>query len=111
MKPTKYPGNGRGLYVEHIRSREGPPSRFNILYKDSARTVVEPIEISRVLGSARYTDQSKELRAWAEELHEKYGKKEAPELDMDQVKKEGFGPEAHGDTTDDDPTANTKMIT
>lgn len=31
----------------------------------------------------------------------------APELDMAKIKAEGFGPEAH----DDDPTANTKMIT
>ena len=31
----------------------------------------------------------------------------APELDMDQLAKEGFGPEAH----DEDPTAKTKMVT
>ena len=29
------------------------------------------------------------------------------ELDMAKIKAEGFGPEAH----DDDPTANTKMVT
>jgi len=28
-------------------------------------------------------------------------------LDMDQIKREGFGPEAH----DEDPTAKTKMVT
>ncbi len=31
----------------------------------------------------------------------------AANLDMDRISKEGFGPEAH----DDDPTANTKMVT
>jgi len=31
----------------------------------------------------------------------------APALDMDQVAKEGFGPEAH----EEDPTAETKMVT
>ena len=31
----------------------------------------------------------------------------SPPLDMDQVAKESFGPEAH----DDDPTAETKMVT
>ena len=107
MKPTKYPGNGRGLYVEHVRSREGPKSYFNILYKGSARSVQTPIGLSRVLGCARYTDASKELRAWAEELHEKAMAKAAPVLDTDRVKEEGFGPEAH----DDDPTSQTKMIT
>ena len=67
----------------------------------------EPIELSRVLGCARYTDSAKDLRAWAEELHKKALAKPAPELDVDQVKKEGFGPEAH---TDEDPTSNTKMV-
>ena len=107
MKPTKYPGNGRGLYVEHVRSREGPKSYFNILYKGSARSVQEPIGLSRVLGCARYTDASKELRAWAEEVHEKAMAKSSPDLDMEKVKAEGFGPEAHPE----DPTTHTKMIT
>jgi len=31
----------------------------------------------------------------------------APKLDMAKVQREGFGPEAHND----DPTANTKMVT
>ena len=31
----------------------------------------------------------------------------AANLDMDRISKEGFGPEAH----DDDPTAETKMVT
>ena len=107
MKPTKYPGNGRGLYVEHVRAREGPKSYFNILYKGSCRSVQEPIELSRVLGCARYTDASKELRAWAEEMHEKAMAKSSPALDMEKVKAEGFGPEAHLE----DPTTHTKMIT
>ena len=110
MKPTKYPGNGRGLYVEHVRAREGPKSYFNILYKGSCRSVREPIEISRVLGCARYTDASKELRAWAEEMHENAMSKEQARLDMKRVKAEGFGPEAH-ETPPEDPTTHTKMIT
>ena len=110
MKPTKYPGNGRGLYVEHVRAREGPKSYFNILYKGSSRSVQQPIELSRVLGCARYTDASKELRAWAEEMHEKAMAKATPVLDVDRVKEEGFGPEAH-ETPPEDPTTHTKMIT
>lgn len=106
MKPTKYPGNGRGLYIEHYHRREGPKSSFLIMYKGSSRLCKAPIELSRVLGTARYTDASKELRAWAEEIHEKTMAKHQPNLDMDQVKAEGFGPEAH-----EEPTANTKMIT
>ena len=114
MKPTKYPGNGRGLYVEHVRSREGPKSYFNILYKGSARSVRTPIELSRVLGCARYTDASKELRKWAEEHHskimEEMEKKAMDERHKERVEREGFGPEAH-ETPPEDPTTHTKMIT
>ena len=106
MKPTKYPENGRGLYLEHHHRREGPKSSFLIMYKGVSRLVFEPIGVSRVLGSARYTDPSKAIREWCEEIHEKTMAKHQPKLDMDQVKKEGFGPEAH-----EEPNDNTKMIT
>ena len=110
MKPTKYPLNGRGLYVEHHHRREGPKSSFLIMYKGSSRIVTEPIELSRTLGCARYTDASKALREWAEEIHESTLAKHQAKLDMERVKKEGFGPEAHEEPSED-PTANTKMIT
>ena len=106
MKPTKYPENGRGLYLEHSRHREGPPSVFCLMYKGSSRLYTDPKDVWRAMGTAKYTDGSKALRAWCEEIHEITLAKAAPKLDMDQVKAEGFGPEAH-----DDPTTNTKMIT
>ncbi len=46
------------------------------------------------------------LREWLASFEQK-PKAPAPELDMAKVKAESFGPEAH----DDDPTANTKMVT
>ena len=46
------------------------------------------------------------LREWLSSFDKK-PETPAPELDMAKIKAEGFGPEAH----DDDPTANTKMIT
>ena len=106
MKPTKYEGNGNGLYVEHHHRREGPKSQFLIMYKGSSKFVTEPIELSRTLGCARYTDASKALREWAEEIHEETLAKHQPKLDMERVKSEGFGPEAHPE----DPTSATKMI-
>ena len=106
MKPTKYPENGRGLYLEHHHRREGPKSSFLITYKGSSRLCFEPIEVSRVLGPARYTDGSKRIREWCEEIHEKTLARLAPKLDMERVSAEGFGPEAH-----EEPTENTKMIT
>ena len=46
------------------------------------------------------------LREWLASFEQK-PQAPAPELDMAKVKAEGFGPEAH----DDDPTAQTKMVT
>ena len=44
---------------------------------------------------------------WAEDIHQKTLDKHQPKLDMERVKAEGFGPEAHPE----DPTSDTKMIT
>ena len=55
---------------------------------------------------AKYTETAKALKEWAVEMVE--ATLPTPELDKDRIAKEGFGPEAHAD---EDPTANTKMIT
>ena len=55
------------------------------------------------MGNAKYTDTAKELKEWAVEMVEATLPK--PELDMDQIKSEGFGPEAH-----EEPNDNTKMV-
>ena len=53
------------------------------------------------------------MREWLDQfveadaaLHAKVGN--GPDLDMERVKAEGFGPEAH---SDDEPQEHTKMIT
>ena len=48
------------------------------------------------------TETGKELRAWLDSFTESV----KPQLDMNQIKAEGWGPEAH----EEDPTANTKTI-
>ena len=103
MKPTPFPGNGKGLRVEFMRMREGP-NYFVILYKNSSRVVsaTDPKDVWRVLGTAKYTDTAKALKEWAVEMVEATLPK--PELDMKQIKAEGFGPEAH-----EEPNDNTKL--
>lgn len=49
------------------------------------------------------------LREWLASFDEADAKATAPKLSMDAIKAEGFGPEAHAD--EDEPTANTKMVT
>ena len=105
MKPKSFPGHGKGLHVEFMRMREGP-NYFVILYKSTSRVVSanDPKDVWRVLGTAKYTDTAKALKEWAVEVVEATLPK--PELDMAQIKAEGFGPEAH-----EEPNDNTKMIT
>ena len=105
MKPKPFPGNGRGLHVEFMRMREGP-NYFVIHYKNSSRLVnaTDPKDVWRCTGVAKYTDTAKALKEWAVEVVEATLPK--PELDMAQIKAEGFGPEAH-----EEPNDNTKMIT
>ena len=47
------------------------------------------------------------LREWLASFEQKQDAP-APELDMTQLQREGFGPECHDP---EDPTANTKMVT
>ena len=105
MKPKPFPGNGRGLHVEFMRMREGP-NYFVIHYKNSSRLVnaTDPKDVWRCMGTAKYTETAKALKQWAVEMVETTLPK--PELDMAQIKAEGFGPEAH-----EEPNDNTKMIT
>ena len=92
------------LFVVFNRSREGP-HHFTVYYKGSAKFVTSVKQIKPILGPAKFLDSSKELYAWMEERLDSTKKKAAPELDMDAVKKEGFGPEAH-----EEPNDNTKMV-
>ena len=105
MKPTPFEGNGRGLYVEHHRVREGD-DYFVISYKNSSRIVSskDPKDVWRVLGTAKHTETGKALKEWAVEITEKYLPKPEPRQDT------SFASEALQEDQED-PTANTKMIT
>jgi len=104
-----------GFIVNFHRTRTGP-NFFLVYYKNRSQIVTEPIEVSRVLKSARYLDSSKQLREWCEEMVSKYNRQDPPEPAgssqevLDYAKTAGFGPEGHTDTADNDPTANTRMV-
>ena len=58
-----------------------------------------------VLGPAKFLQSSKDLYEWIEQKLNTIKPKE--ELDMDRIRAEGFGPEAH----EQEPQEKTKMIT
>ena len=103
MKPNDYPNNGRGLFVQYHRMREGP-NYFLVHYKNISVLRQDPKDAWRVLGSAKFTACAQDLKQWCLDQHEQYG----------QEQQEGradtsFSSEAMAEQ--EDPTANTKMIT
>ena len=110
MKPVDYPNNGRGLMVQYHIMREGP-NYFMIHYKNTSVLRQDPKDAWRVMGAAKFTPGAQELKQWCLDIHDKW---------INKTKKEGrkdtsFSTEAMaepGSNTDEqDPTANTKMIT
>ena len=94
------------LWIERNRRREGPPVVYTVLCGKSARPFTDPKAILKWVKWPKSTPTGDALREWLASF-EKKAEAPAPELDMAKIKAEGFGPEAH----DDDPTANTKMVT
>lgn len=105
MKSERFTA-GKGLWIERTRHREGPPIVYTVYKSGSARPFVDHKAILRWVKCPKGTPTGDDLRAWFASFEQK-PQAPAPELDMAKVKAEGFGPEAH----DDDPTAQTKMVT
>ena len=94
------------LWIERNRRREGPPVVYTVLSGKTARPFTDPKAILKWVKWPKGTPTGDALREWLASFEQK-PQAPAPELDMAKIKAEGFGPEAH----DDDPTANTKMVT
>jgi len=95
----------RRLHLRN-RRREGPPVVYTVLSGKTARPFTDPKAILRWIKWPKGTPTGDALREWLASFEQK-PQTPAPELDMTKIKAEGFGPEAH----DEDPTANTKMVT
>ena len=94
------------LWIERNRRREGPEITYTVLSGRSSRLFTDHKMILRYVKWPKGTPTGDALREWLTSFEQK-PKATAPELDMAVIKAEGFGPEAH----DDDPTAETKMVT
>ena len=105
MKSERFTA-GKELWIERSRRREGPPIVYTVLCGKTARPFTDPKALLKFVKWPKSTPTGDALRAWFASFDQE-SELPAPELDMKQIKAEGFGPEAH----DNDPTANTKMIT
>ena len=102
MKPIDYPGNDKDLMVQYHRMREGP-NYFMIHYKNTSVLRQDPKDTWRVMGPAKFTASSQELKQWCLDIHDEWSKKK------DKSRKDtSFASEA---IEEQDPTTNTKMIT
>ena len=99
MKPVTYPDNGRGLFVQYHIMREGP-NYFLVCYKNSSVLRQDPKDAWRVMGSAKFTSKSQELKQWCLDIHEKWSNKK-----VEAVKDTSFASEAMAE-----PNDNTKMV-
>ena len=94
------------LWIERNRRREGPEISYTVLSGRSSRLFTDHKMILRYVKWPKGTPTGDLLREWLASFEQK-PQAPAPQLDMAKVKAQGFGPEAH----DDDPTAQTKMVT
>ena len=100
MKPIEYPGNGNGLIVTYNRMREGP-NYFMIYYKQTSVLRQDPKDCWRVMGTAKFTTQSQELKQWCLDIHDKHG----------HTDEQGRADTSFASEAQLEPTENTKMIT
>ena len=100
MKPIDYPGNDSGLMVQYNRMREGP-NYFMVYYKNTSVLRQDPKDAWRVMGSAKFTASSQELKQWCLDIHDKYS-----HVEEEARKDTSFASEAQ-----EEPNDNTKMVT
>tara|TARA_Y100000817_G_C16777064_1_gene508820 strand:- start:451 stop:765 length:315 start_codon:yes stop_codon:yes gene_type:complete len=94
------------LWIERNRMREGPPVVYAVLCGKTSKLFADQKTLLKFVKWPASTPTGQALRDWLASFDQKPDAA-TPELDMAVIKNEGFGPGAH----DDDPTANTKMVT
>ena len=95
------------MFIERTRMREGPPVVYICKSGYSSKSFTDTKQLLAFIRWPKSTPTGTAIREWLASFDKKQ-EAPAPETDLvKRIKAEGFGPEAH----DDDPTANTKMVT
>ena len=109
MKPVNYPDNGRGLYVQYHIMREGP-NYFLVCYKGSSVLRQDPKDAWRVMGSAKFTTKSQELKQWCLDIHEEWSNKQVKPVKDTSFASEAMASSESLDENSEEPNDNTKMV-
>ena len=104
MKIYEFENNSQSMMFSYHRVREGP-NYFVCYYKNSSTMKMDPKEAWRTLGAAKFTESGQALKAWCLSMHEQYG--DHPKEDQGRADT-SFASEA---MNEEDPTADTKMVT
>ena len=104
-KPKRFEKPGALLIERHV-VREGPSPYFVVWRPHTSRMFYDRREMLRFIKWPKGTDTRQALDEWLESLDAPA----APAVDLEAIKREGFGPEAHA-LDDSDPNNQTKMIT
>ena len=99
------------LWVERSRRREGPPVVYTVWRPNTSRVFTDTKQALRFIKWPKGTATGDSLREWFDSFADKDAKAKPTTISKAQIAAEGFGPEAHTDDNEPDPTANTKMIT
>ena len=112
MKPLEYEGNTPSCSFTYTRTREGP-NYFVSHYKGTTRGHTDPKDCWRVLGAAKFTDQSQAVKAWCIEMDETYNKPNPVEEFRGMGRKDtSFASEVQlEEESPTNPTDNTRMVT
>ena len=97
-----------GTYISRVICREGPSPSFVCFYKNKSQILFTKKTIIKFCQLTKGTQTRTDFDAWWDEWIE--GDFPEVSLDMEMVRKTGFGPEAHADEKED-PTKDTKMVT
>ena len=103
MKPIDFPSNDHSMIFQYMRMREGP-NYFMCKYKQSSVLRQDPKDAWRVMGSAKFTANSQELKQWCLDIHDKYG-----HVEEESKKDTSFASEVQQEH--EEPNDNTKMVT
>ena len=107
MKPDKFVvPNELGIW--RYKQKEGPPIAYIVLKKNSTKTFIDKATAIKHIGWPKSTPTGAAIREWFDQFNDEAVEAKPIDEFHQQIKDEGFGPEAHAD--DSDPVANTKMV-
>ena len=82
------------IWIERKKNREGPPISYTVLKGFSSMGFTEKSEVLKFIRWPKGTPTGDSVREWLASFDDSTDAP-APALDMGQIAKEGFGPEAH----------------